>query len=173
MDERDRNLLTKIAGDACGGLACLSIGFAVFTVTLSFTVIYYDVEVWSVISIMVGIALAGILTRLTLFLSHYKDYKFDDVFKPVVKYLIVFSVVGIVLGGVLLPLTYNAPYPNLMCYEVAIGMDVGHSEDVIKQCYEYRNDVQQLLNGILIPFPIAMVFVFVIQIMYSKRKYAQ
>ena len=168
MDELHRSQLAKAAGDACGMLACLSVGFAIFVVTLSFTVLFYHVEVWSVVSIMVGIALACLFTRLTLFMSNCQDCKPDDVFKPVRNYLIVFGVVGVALG-LFLSLGYNEPYPNLMCYEVDIGEDPGHSKEVLSRCDDYRHGVQQLLNGTLIMFPIVMVVWFVYRVSRFTR----
>ena len=169
MDEPYRSQLAKVAGDACGSLAGLSVGFAIFVVTLWFTVLFYNIEVWAVVSIMVGIALACIVTRLTLFLSYCQDCKPNDVFKPVVKGLVVFGVLGVAFGWFLSP-AYNEPYPNQMCYEVSIGEDPGHDEEALSGCDDYRHNIQQLLNGALIAFPIVMVVAFVVGMMYNVSR---
>lgn len=168
MDEQWRSKLAIAAGDVCGGLACFSVGFAIFVAVLSFTILFYHVEVWAVVSIMVGIALACLFTRLTLFLSYCQDCEHDDVFKPVFKWLIVFGMIGVGLG-LLLSCIYNEPFPNQMCYEVAIGEDPGHGEETLIICDHYRHDVQQFLDGVLIGSTIGMVVWFVVRMYLVSR----
>lgn len=156
MNKQDRSDLAKAAGDACGSLACISICFAVFAIALSSSVFYYQVEVLSIVSIMVGIALACFLARLTLFSSECRDCTLDKVFKPLAKHLAWLSVLG-AGAGLLLSAVYNEPFPHEMCYEVSIGLGAGQSEETIRQCHDMRHDVMQFLNGALAGFPIFLI----------------
>lgn len=169
MNKQYGNKLAKATGDACGLLTGASIGYAVFVLTLSFAVLFYHVAAWSVVSIMVGIALACLFTRLTLFISNCPDCKPDHIIKPVFVYLIAFSAIGVVLG-VVLSLVYNEPFPNQMCHEAATGIEIGNKE-AMQQCDDYRSSVQQLLDGVLITAPIVMVVWFVVSVMYSVSRF--
>lgn len=156
MNKQDRSDLAKAAGETCGSLACISICFAVFVIALSSSVEYYQVEVLSVVSIMVGIALACLFARLTLFSSECKDCKPDKVFKPLVWHLAWFSVLGAVVG-LLLSTAYNNDCPDRICYEVVMGLDRNTTEHMMAKCLEYRHNILQLLNGVLAAFPIFLI----------------
>lgn len=159
MDEFCRSHFAKFAGDLCGTLACACVGFAILAIILSFTVLCYYDEVWTVVSIMVGIAFAGLFTRLRLLLSYCHDCKSDDVFKPVFKCLIVFVLLG-VGAGVILSGIYNEVYAVPLCWEIANYEDTGHSEEAQNR-HGYQDILQQLLNIVLIVLPIVMVVWFV------------
>ena len=172
MDETTRNKLIKATGDACGGLAAESVGLAILVMTLSFKVSFYQIEMWSVVSIAVGIALGSLFTRLSLFLSNFKEHKPKDVLNPVLIWLVAFTAVGVVMGYVLSEL-YNAPYPNEMCFEIANGVIVGHSEETIQRCYDYRSDIHLLLNGTLAVYVISMMVWFVGRVTYAVSRFGR
>lgn len=170
MNKQGRSDLAKAAGEACGSLACISICFAVFAIALSSSVEYYQVEVLSVVSMMVGIALACLFVRLTLFSSECRDCTPDMVFRPLVRHLVWLSVLGAVTG-LLLSAAYNDDYPDRMCYEVAVGLETNHTENTIWQCHVYRHDIQQLLNGTLAAFPIFMIVWAVVDMMRKVSRF--
>ncbi len=155
MNKQDRSDVAKTVGDTCGSLACASIGFAVFAITLSSSISYYRVEVLSIVSIMTGIAIACFFTRFTLFSTECRDCTPDMVFKPLAKYLVIFVVLGLGLGLFVFA-AYESPKQE-KCYEVSIGLVAGHSEETIRECYDMRHDILQLLNGVLAGFPIIMI----------------
>ena len=163
MDEQYENKLAKIAGNVCDLLACMSISFAIFAIMLSFFILYYRVEVVSVVSIMVGIALASFFARLTLFMSHCRDCKIDDVFDSLVRYLGIFSALAII-AGMIVPALYNSFYSDEMCYEAVIGLDVSFVKEKILECHEIQRDIHKTLNGILAGFPIFMIILAVVKI---------
>lgn len=165
LDKTTRTKLTKIAGDACGVLASWCIGVATLVITLSVLVAYYEIEMWPVVSVMVGIALTCILVRLSLFLSNFKEFKPDEVIKEVFEWLVVFTVLGVVLGGVMSDL-FDKPYPDEMCYEMIMGTSDGHNDEAMEDCIAYRDNIHLVLNFIPIGYAMAMIFWFVFNLQY-------
>lgn len=161
MNDQDRERVAKTIGDLCGSLACVSIGFTVFVIMLSFTITYYNVDAWAVVSVMVGIVLACILGRATMFLSCGDDCTPNDMFAPLVTYMGICCVIGLMAWAVVYPV-YDRDYPNRMCYEVVIGLDKNATEYMKQQCPEYRQNVQQLLTGTIVIFPFTMILMIII-----------
>ena len=167
MDKSCRSQLAKSIGDHCGSLACFCVGFAIFVAVFSFFVSIYHVEVWAVVSVMVGIAFAALFTRIRLFLSYWQDCKPDDVFNPIFNYLIIFSLLGVV-SGFGLSCVYNGYYTNEI-FGVSCD-DPSQSEEMLSRCNEYQHSVQQLLDYVLIAVPIYIVLGFVVSM---KRRASQ
>lgn len=143
MNDQDKHNVAKTVGDFCGGLTCFSIGWAVFVLVISVTVRNFQVEVWTVVSIMVGIALACFLARVTLFLSYY-DGKPADIFKHWFWYLLLFVVMGVVLGmvpGLILQAEYSK-------YS---------AECVTEQHPEINNNLQLFWNVTLMGLPVVTI----------------
>ena len=160
MNNQDRERMAKIVGDLCGSLACVSVGFMVLVIMLSFTLTYYNVDAWAVVSVMIGIVLACILGRATMFLSRVDDCTPNDMFAPLIKYIGICCVIGLMSWAVLHPL-YDRDYPNRMCYEVVFDLDDNATEYMKQQCPEYRQNVQQLLTGVIVLFPLAMILMVI------------
>ena len=156
MNRRNREVLAKVAGDSCGSLASISVGFAVFVIVLSLAVEHYRVEVWAIVSIMVGIALGCLFTRVSLLLSHCKNCTPNSVFAPVIKWMAIFCVVGVVSGS-LLAWSYNEDWRNEMCSSVAAGLEKNATPYMTEQCPVFMHNVQQLLDYTLIVFPVVLV----------------
>ena len=161
MKNQDRERMAKTIGDLCGSLACVSVGFTVFAIMLSFTISYYNVDAWAVVSVMAGIVLACILGRAAMFLSREDDCTPNEMFAPLIKYIGICCVIGLMSWAVLYPI-YDRDYPNRMCYEVVIGVDKNATEYMKQQCPEYRENAQQLLTGVIVLFPFAMILMVIV-----------
>ena len=169
MTKSRHSELAKIVADNCGFLACISIGFAILVIVFSFMVSVYQVEVWAAVSIMVGIAFAGLLTRLRLFLSYCQDSEPDEMFNPIVKYLIVFSLLGLA-AGVGMAIIYNETYTVETLGGISC-VDPDNDEEIPSKCDEYRYSVQQLLDYGLIAVPLYIVFLFAITIKLGVSRF--
>lgn len=130
MNEQDKRNVAKTVGDICGSLTCFSVGYAVLVLVLSVTVRNFQVEALAIVSIMVGIALACFLARVTLFLSYY-DGAPAEIFKPWIWFLMLFIGMGAV-AGVLLPVVYNKYGANCVTeqclaskYNIQMFLDIG------------------------------------------------
>ena len=139
MNDQDKRSVAKTVGDICGSLTCFSVGFAVLVLVLLVTVRSFQVESLAIVSIMVGIALACFLTRVTLFLS-YHDGKPAEIFKPWIWYLMVFIGMGI-MAGVVLQAEYNK-----------YG-----AECVTEQCLESKHNIQLFLDIVLGVVPVSLI----------------
>lgn len=170
MDEATHDKLVKSIGDACGGLASGSVGFAIFVITLSAMVLYYKIEMWSIVSVMIGIALTCILVRLSLFLSNFKEHNPEDMVRPVLAWIVGFAVLGVVAGCVVSD-SLNKPFPNEMCYEILNGKVEGHSNEAIQGCFVYRDNIHLLLNITLASYVILMVVWLVGRITYETSRF--
>ena len=166
MNDQDRSIVAKTVGDICGSLTCISVCFGVFAITLSFTLMYYSVDVSTALSIMVGIALGCLFTRISLLLSHCRDCTPNYIFAPVIKWMAVCCILGLVTGAVL-SLSYNQKYPNEMCWNTVAGLEENATEYMQQQCPKYRHGVQQLLDYTLIVFPVLLVIVATVQGWYK------
>ena len=163
MDEASRNKLVKDIGNACGWLACVSVGLAIFIVTLSLVTQFYYIEVWTIVSVVIGIAFGSLFTRATLFLSNFQEHKPNDLFKWVLISMTGFALVGAV-GGCFVASSLNEPFPNELCHGIAIGMITEQNAETIQLCLEYRDKIQQYINILLASYVILMIFWFVASI---------
>ena len=172
MNESYSSKLAKIVGDTCGSLTYIGILFTMFVITLSVFILYYHVEVLSIVSIAVGITLASFFARLTLFISYCKERNPHGMFKSLAKYLGMLSVLG-VAAGVFVSVSYNVSFPNEMCYEVIIGLDDGFGEETILDCHELQRDMHKILNGVLVLYPISMIVLAIIRIKLGVSRLSQ
>ncbi len=156
MNDQDRHSVAKIVSDLCGSLACASVGFAVFAIILSFTIKYYEVDMGTVVSVMVGVALACFFTRVALLLQYSSPATPNDVFRPLVVLLVMFVVLGSVIGWIVQHES-NTDYRSEMCYRVVNGLEPYATSHMIKECPAYRDNVQQLFNGVLGALPLGLV----------------
>ena len=161
MNDQDKERMVRAIGGMCGSLTCASAGFVVFVVALSVATLYYEFEVWAVVSIMVGIAVASLLARVQLLLSHCRDCVPNDIFGSISKYLLLFCALGLVTG-LILPLTYNADYPHRMCAEAPAVPNEEYNEYMIEGCKEFRHNVQLLLDVTLAIFPLTLIVITIV-----------
>lgn len=152
MNDQDKRSVAKTVGDICGSLTCFSVCFAVFVLVLFVTVRNFQVEALAIVSIMVGIALACFITRVTLFLS-YHDGKPAEIFKPLVWRLMLFIVMGVV-AGVFLQAEYNK---------------YGGADCVTEQCLKSKHNIQLFLDIILGAVPVYLIVYAVVHCWYRFR----
>lgn len=161
MNDQDKHSVAEIVGDLCGSITGSSVGFAVFAIVLSFTIMYYEVDRGTVVSVMMGIALACFFTRVALLLQYSPKSTPNSVFRPVVVYLVMSVALGLVIG-LIIQYVSNVDYRSEMCYNVVNGLEQDATPYMIEACPVYRDNIQQLFDGALDALPLVLITALII-----------
>ncbi len=167
MGKKRHGEIMRVLGAECGFAAAMSSGFAMFAIMLSLTISYYQIDVWALTAIMIGVSFACVLARVGLFASCPSIYKPREVIRPVLV-LMVLPVMGGGALGIAAGYWYNYHPGNALCEKVeGAGSDpLGEEyvelgppgERLAGGCADFRDGARPFLNAVLIPVSMLLAF---------------